>query len=84
MQTIQDADDISLSVYRSLKGKELEKDGIFIAEGEKVVKGMIESGCKIASCLTAESAIARYRPLIKKMQKKGAAVYIAEDEFKKK
>jgi tRNA G18 (ribose-2'-O)-methylase SpoU len=78
---IKDPNDPRLLPYSSLKGKELERDGIFIAEGEKVVKCMVEAGCKIASCLTADGAVARYKPLLKIMAKRGAAVYVAADDL---
>ena len=78
---IQDPDDPRLSAYRSLKGKMLERDGIFIAEGEKVVRGLIESGCKIASCLTAEGAVKRYKPLLSVIAKRKVPVFTASDEI---
>ena len=79
--TIQDPDDRRLASYSSLKGKMLERDGIFIAEGEKVVQSMVESGCRIASCLTASGAIDRYKSLLAAMAKKGVTSYIAADEI---
>lgn len=78
---IQSPDDPRLAAYSSLKGKSLERDGIFIAEGEKVVKSMAESGCQIASCLTASGAIAKYRSLLAILAKRGASVYVAADEL---
>ena len=79
--TIQDPDDPRLAAYNSLKGKPLEKDGIFIAEGEKVVNSMAESGCKIASCLTASGAVVRYKSLLTLMVKRGVPVFIASDKL---
>ena len=81
MEKIQDPNDPRLAAYNSLKGKLLERDGIFIAEGEKVVGSMVESGCKIASCLTAEGAVTRYKSLLGVMAKRGASVYVAADEL---
>ena len=78
---IQDPDDPRLAPYNSLKGKPLERDGIFIAEGEKVVKSMVESGCRIASCLTASGTIARYKDLLAIMAKRGVPIYIAANEL---
>jgi len=78
---ITDPDDPRLSAYNSLKGKELEKDGIFIAEGEKVVRSMIRGGCQIASSLTARGAITKYRSLLAILAKRGAPVYVASDEL---
>ncbi len=82
--TIKDQGDPRLEAYNSLKGKVLEREGIFIAEGEKVVKSMIESSCRIASCLTAGGAITRYKSLLNKMAKRGVPVYVAADELVEK
>jgi tRNA G18 (ribose-2'-O)-methylase SpoU len=78
---IQKPDDPRLAAYRSLKGKSLEKDGIFIAEGEKVVKSLTASGIGIASCLTASGAIKKYKTLLTAMAKRGASVYVAADKL---
>ncbi|MCX5666070.1 MAG: RNA methyltransferase [Candidatus Omnitrophica bacterium] len=78
---IQGADDPRLAPYKSLKGKELERDGIFIAEGEKVVKCMIGSGLRIASCLTAVGTTGRYGSILATMSKRGVPVYIAADKL---
>ena len=77
---ILDPNDSRLAAYNSLKGKMLEKDGIFIAEGEKVIRSMIESGCRIASCLTAIGAATRYKALLATMAERGAATYVAADK----
>lgn len=74
---IGDPDDRRLEAYRSLKGKSLERDGIFIAEGDKVVGSMLESGCAVVSCLVAREALRRYKPLLTAMTKRGACVYVA-------
>jgi len=79
--TIQDPHDQRLAAYSSLKGKSLEKDGIFIAEGEKVVNSMAESGCKIASCLTAAGTVTKYKGLLEMMAKRGALIFVAADEL---
>lgn len=81
MQKIQDVSDQRLMAYRSLKGKELERSGIFIAEGDKVVRAMADSGCRVASCLAAEGAIDRYKDLLSIMAKRGASIYVAPDEI---
>jgi tRNA G18 (ribose-2'-O)-methylase SpoU len=78
---IQDPSDSRLAPYSCLKGKSLERDGIFIAEGEKVVQSMVDSGCRIASCLSAIGAVSRYKSLIATMQKMGVTVYVASDEI---
>lgn len=81
MYNVRNPDDPLLLVYRCLKGKELEKDGIFIAEGEKVVKSLVDSGFDIESCLTAKGAASRYGRLLRAMAKKGARVYTASDRL---
>lgn len=78
---IRDPDDPRLSAYRCLKGKELEKDGIFVAEGEKVVKSMVESACRIASCLTSIDTIGRYKTLLAIMAKRGISTYVAANRL---
>lgn len=78
---IKDPFDPRLAAYSSLKGKMLEREGIFIAEGEKVVKSMVESGCRIASCLTSAGTISRYRPILTKISKIGTAVYVADNKI---
>lgn len=79
--TIQDPLDPRLSPYRCLKGKMLEKDGIFMAEGEKVINSMIESGCRIASCLTAGDTVKRYGSILAAMKTRGIPAYIAADKL---
>ena len=76
---IKNQSDPRISAYSSLKGKMLEKDGIFIAESEKVVKSLVDSGCKIASCLTSNETIARYKSLLATIAKRGAATYVADN-----
>jgi tRNA G18 (ribose-2'-O)-methylase SpoU len=78
---IREPDDPRLAPYRSLKGKELEKDGIFIAEGEKVVKCMVDSSCLIASCLISRETISRYKSLIAAIAKKGIPIFVANNEL---
>jgi tRNA G18 (ribose-2'-O)-methylase SpoU len=73
--------DPRLAPYRSLKGKELEKDGIFIAEGEKVVKSMVGSGCVIASCLASRGTIVKYKHLLALAAKRGASIYVAPNKL---
>ncbi len=79
--TIKGRDDPRLTAYNSLKGKSLEREGIFIAEGEKVVKSMVEAGCRIESCLTASGATTRYKLLLTAIAKRGAHVYAAADKL---
>lgn len=75
--SIQDEDDPRLSAYRCLKGKQLERDGIFIAEGEKVVRSMVSGGCRIVSCLVSDDGTDRYGPLLALIAGRGAVIYTA-------
>ncbi len=77
---MQDPDDPRLAPYGSLKGKQLERDGIFIAEGEKVVRSMVESGCRIASSLTSKDTVARYRSLLAVIAKRKVPAYVAPNK----
>ena len=77
---IRETNDARLEPYNSLKGKSLEREGIFIAEGEKVVRSMVESGCRIASCLISEGAIPRCKSLLATVAKRGVATYVASNE----
>lgn len=75
---IRDPNDPRLEPYRSLKGKKLERDGIFMAEGQKVVESMVAGGCQIASCLTARDTVGRYADILAAIAKRGASAYVAE------
>ena len=78
---IQDPHDPRIAAYRSLKGKELERQGIFIAEGEKVVRSLIDSAHRIESCLISAETSVRYKPLISAMAKRRARVYVAANKL---
>jgi len=53
-QYIDNIDDPRVSIYRSLKSKHLEREGLFIAEGPKVINSLLASGIKVLSFLTTE------------------------------
>ncbi|MBP7055899.1 MAG: RNA methyltransferase [Candidatus Omnitrophica bacterium] len=76
---VDNPEDTRISAYRSLKGKELEREGIFISEGEKVVQAMIDNHFGAVSCLAAREAIARYMPILNALKKTGAKVYLADN-----
>ena len=58
---IRDLSDERISIFRSLKGKDLAGKGIFIAEGEKVVLKLLESECEIVSGLMTEAWFRKLR-----------------------
>ncbi len=74
---INDLNEPGISIYRSLKGKALERNGIFIAEGEKVVRALLKSKLRIISALMTEKWYEKLRSEIEKKAKKGFQVYIA-------
>lgn len=76
--SINDPADPRLEPYRSLKGKQLEREGIFIAEGEKVVRSMLDARIKVVSCLTAADTVGRYKRILGEAVKRGADIYIAD------
>ncbi len=78
---ITDIDDKRISLYRSLKGKALKEDGVFIAEGEKVVRALLKSDIEIVSALMSESW---FKKLHRQFKKK-TPIYIAthKDTFEK-
>lgn len=75
---IKDPRDNRVEIYRSLKGKELEHRGVFIAEGDKVLRCLLSSGHKVESCLVSAEAVSRYRPLVSALARRGARIYSAD------
>ena len=60
-QFIHDIDDPRLDPYRSLKTAKLHrKDGLFIAEGDKVVERLLASDYEVVSVLVSEQRSAQY------------------------
>ena len=77
---IDTPDDGRLETYRSLKGKHMERDGIFIAEGPRVVKALSKTGIEAISCLATEYSYKKARPYLSKLVKRTVPVYIADKE----
>jgi len=74
---VLDPADPRIEPYRSLKGKRLEQDGVFMAEGDKVVRELVASRHSVVSCLTARETADRFRTILNAMRKKGVPVYVA-------
>ena len=67
--------------YRTLKRPlEHQKDGIFVAEGEKVVRRLLESPHRIISILLTREWFALYKPLLE-ARSETISVHIAEKEL---
>jgi len=58
---IRDINDPRISIYRSLKVRDLKKEGVFIAESERVVTEMLKRDFKVISCLATKNAYGRLK-----------------------
>ena len=62
---VSDLDDPRLAPYRELKERELARDhGLFVAEGEHLVRRLLASEFKTHSVLLAERRVAEIAPLV--------------------
>ena len=58
-------DDPRIALYRNLKDRELERRGRhFIAEGEHIVRRLLESDFPVDSVLLAERRVAEMAPIV--------------------
>lgn len=66
IQNIASLDLPELAPYRTLRRPfEHEEQGIFVAEGDKVVKRLLESGFGVVSVLLPEGRVAEFEPLLR-------------------
>jgi tRNA G18 (ribose-2'-O)-methylase SpoU len=73
---IKNLEDPALQPYRTMRRPvEHEKIGIFVAEGEKVVRRLVASNLVIVSALMTDEWLEQYQPLLKDRQ--GIPVYVA-------
>jgi len=78
IRRIESLDDPLLAPYRNLKDKELARDGgRFIAEGENVVRRLLQSATPVESVLVAARKCEAIAPLVAE----GVAMMAAEDEL---
>jgi len=65
IQTISSLDLPGLAPYRTLRrAAEHESQGIFVAEGDKVVRRLLESDFGVVSVLLPENRVEEFRPLL--------------------
>ncbi len=65
MQPIHSLDDPRVAAYRNLKDRDFAREGVrFIAEGEYVVRRLLESGWGVESVLAAEAKLGAVAPLV--------------------
>jgi tRNA G18 (ribose-2'-O)-methylase SpoU len=73
---IHSLDDPRLDVYRQLKRSNLTRwSGLFIAEGDKVVRRLLASRIEVLSVLAAQSRFAEFSPLVPP----GVPLYVLPD-----
>ena len=76
--TVKNIDDPRLTPYRFLKGKDLKKQGIFIAEGTRVVKELLKGKFRILSFLTTGHVYKKLKKTLRGTVKSRVPVYIGE------
>src|SRR5262245_26328538 len=78
VQRIDTLESPELAPYRTLRRPlEHREQGIFVAEGEKVVRRLLESDFKVVSVLLPEKWFLEYEPLIRS-RPEPISVYLAE------
>ncbi len=78
IQKIGSFDAPEIAPYRTMRrSAEHESQGIFIAEGEKVVRRLLESHFTVVSIVLPEKWLADYRPLLEARPER-IAVYLVE------
>ncbi len=75
---VKNIDDPRISIYRSLKGSKPKNNGIFIAEGDKVVGALLKTELKLLSVLMTKEWFQRFRREFDKKDKKDTRIYIME------
>jgi tRNA G18 (ribose-2'-O)-methylase SpoU len=75
---IESPDDPRIAPYRNLKDKELDRAGeLFMAEGEYIVRRLLESDYPIASLLVSERRLKELAPLVPE----GIPIYVGPQEI---
>jgi tRNA G18 (ribose-2'-O)-methylase SpoU len=65
IQKVSSLDLPELAPYRTMRRPlEHEREGIFVAEGEKVVRRLLESRCEVVSVLLPEKHLESFQPLL--------------------
>jgi len=68
-----------LAPYRTMRRQQEHRDqGIFVAEGEKVVRRLLESDLEVVSLLLPDRWAVEYRELIERRREKDLPVFAAE------
>ncbi len=81
IQTISSFDPPELAPYRTLRrSAEHAAQGIFVAEGDKVVQRLLESHFPVESVVLPEARLPEFQPLLAK-RPEDIAVYLADKKF---
>ena len=79
VQPVQSLDLPELAPYRTMRRQQEHRDqGIFVAEGEKVVRRLLESDLEVVSLLLPEKWSIEYRDLIARRPETDLPVFTAE------
>ena len=81
IEKISSFDQPELAPYRTMRrSAEHEAQGIFVAEGEKVVRRLLESRFTVVSVVFSEQHLEEFRPLLE-TRPENVIVYLAERRF---
>src|SRR5260370_1044700 len=81
VEKISSFDQPELAPYRTMRrSAEHDVQGIFVAEGEKVVRRLLESHFTVVSVVLPEKHLENYRPLLE-ARPEPVTVYLAEKEW---
>src|SRR5471032_2013685 len=81
IEKISSFDQPELAPYRTMRrSAEHEAQGIFVAEGEKVVRRLLESRFTVVSVVFSEQHLEEFRPLLE-ARPENVIVYLAERRF---
>ena len=78
VEPIHQYDDPRLAPYRNMRAQfDHLEGGVFIAEGEKVVRRLVESSCEVISVVLPPKWVAEYEPLLR-ARPEDIALFVAE------
>jgi tRNA G18 (ribose-2'-O)-methylase SpoU len=81
IEKVSSFDQPELAPYRTMRrSAEHEAQGIFVAEGEKVVRRLLESRFTVVSVVFSEQHLEEFRPLLE-ARPENVIVYLAERRF---
>ncbi len=81
VQPIDNLDLPELQPYRTMRRPQEHRDqGIFVAEGEKVVRRLLESDFPVLSVLLPDKWLADFEPLIRSRPEKDIPVYVITEK----